>query len=97
MGPDGAKPLREQMFGSVTRPSVEPSLAIAMPDSTPTPTDPYPLPAVADEPTVAWWSSPGLIARGAIAVAVAIGALTLVGWLVGVPELRALGPGIGPR
>jgi diguanylate cyclase (GGDEF)-like protein/PAS domain S-box-containing protein len=62
------------------------------PTPTPTPTDPYPQVAVADEPPVAWWSNSGLIARVSVAFAVAIGALSLVGWLVGVPELRALGP-----
>lgn len=41
---------------------------------------------------VAWWSNPDLIARGAIGFAIVIGVLSLVGWLVGVPELRALGP-----
>ena len=65
---------------------------MAMHELTPTPTDPY-LPAVvADEPRVAWWSNPGIVARGAIAIAIIIGVLSLVGWLVDVPELRALGP-----
>ena len=60
---------------------------------TPTPTDPTPRPAVVEEPKVVWWSSPDFIARGAITIAIVIGVLSLVGWLVGVPELRALGPG----
>lgn len=46
----------------------------------------------AAEAPVAWWSSPGVIARGAIAIVLAIGLLSLVGWVAGVPELRALGP-----
>jgi diguanylate cyclase (GGDEF)-like protein/PAS domain S-box-containing protein len=33
-----------------------------------------------------------VIARVAIALAIVIGVLSLVGWMVGVPELRALGP-----
>lgn len=53
---------------------------------------PVPRAVAADTFGVAWWSNPGVIARGAIAFAIAIGVLTLVGWLVGVPELRALGP-----
>jgi diguanylate cyclase (GGDEF)-like protein/PAS domain S-box-containing protein len=58
---------------------------------TPTPTDPTPRAAV-EEPTVAWWSNPDIIARVALSFAIVIGVMTLVGWLVGVPELRALGP-----
>lgn len=59
---------------------------------TPTPTDPYPRSAIAEQPEVTWWSNPDMIARVAIAVPIVIGVLSLVGWLVGVPELRALGP-----
>jgi len=44
------------------------------------------------EPVVAWWSSSDFIAGSAVAFAIAIGVLSLVGWLVDVPELRALGP-----
>lgn len=62
---------------------------------TPTPypalTDPY-RQAIAVEAPVAWWSNPGIIARLAIALVILIGGLSLVGWLAGVPELRALGP-----
>lgn len=65
---------------------------MAMHELTPTPTDPYLPTLVADEPRVAWWSNPDIVARGAIAIALVIGVLTLVGWLVDVPELRALGP-----
>ncbi len=65
---------------------------MAMHELTPTPTDPYLLTPVADEPRVAWWSNPDIVARGAITIALVIGVLTLVGWLVDVPELRALGP-----
>jgi diguanylate cyclase (GGDEF)-like protein/PAS domain S-box-containing protein len=50
---------------------------------------PEPAPA-ADEGS--WWSNPGIIARGAIGFAIVIGVLSLLGWIVGVPELRALGP-----
>ena len=57
---------------------------------TPTPTDPYPQPAIAEPPVVAWWSNPDKIARIAITAPIAIGVLSLVGWLAGVPELRAL-------
>ena len=39
-----------------------------------------------------WWSNPDVIARVAITFAIVIGVLSLVGWMVGVPELRALGP-----
>ena len=60
---------------------------------TPTPTDPTPRPAAVEAATVAWWSNPDIIARGAITIAIVIGVMSLVGWLVGVPELRALGPG----
>jgi len=63
-----------------------------MPELTPTPTGTYPQTTVADAPIVAWWSNPGIIARVAITFAIVIGGLSLVGWLVGVPELRALGP-----
>jgi diguanylate cyclase (GGDEF)-like protein/PAS domain S-box-containing protein len=59
---------------------------------TPSPTDQTPRAAVAQGTTVAWWSDPATIARAAAAFAIVIGGLTLVGWLVGVPELRALGP-----
>ncbi len=59
---------------------------------TPTPTDPRPRPAIADEKTVAWWSNANYIARIAIGLGISIGGLSLVGWLAGVPELRALGP-----
>src|SRR5687767_12073719 len=62
-----------------------------------TPTPPYsatPIPrsSYAAEPAVAWWSNSDLITRSATAFAIAIGVLALVGWLVDVPELRALGP-----
>ncbi|HEX6942844.1 MAG TPA: GGDEF domain-containing protein [Gemmatimonadaceae bacterium] len=59
---------------------------------TPTPTDPAPRPAAADAAPVAWWSNPDVIARGAVTFALVIGVLALVGWMVDVPELRALGP-----
>jgi len=55
-------------------------------------TDPYPRPGFIAEPTITWWSNPEVIARVAIAFAIVIGVLSLVGWMVGVPELRALGP-----
>lgn len=57
-----------------------------------TPAIPPPRQVSAEEATVAWWSNPALIARGAITFAIVIGVLSLVGWLTGVPELRALGP-----
>ena len=38
------------------------------------------------------WTNPILISRTSAGVAVLIGVLALVGWTVGVPELRALGP-----
>jgi diguanylate cyclase (GGDEF)-like protein/PAS domain S-box-containing protein len=63
-----------------------------MPLPTPTATDFRPRPASADELPVAWWSNVNVIARFAIAFGIVIGGLSLVGWLVGVPELRALGP-----
>src|SRR5688500_7097401 len=59
---------------------------------TPTPTDPVPRLAAADVAPVVWWSNPSFIARGAVAFALTIGVLALVGWMVDVPELRALGP-----
>lgn len=59
---------------------------------TETPVTPVPRAAPADNLGAAWWSNPGSIARGAIAFAIMIGVLALVGWMVGVPELRALGP-----
>ena len=59
---------------------------------TPTPTDQYPRPAIVGDVPVAWWSNANYIARFAIAFGIVIGVLSLVGWLVGVPELRALGP-----
>lgn len=59
---------------------------------TPTPTTSHPRPSVADDVQVAWWSNANVIARFAIAFGIVIGGLSLVGWLVGVPELRALGP-----
>ena len=58
----------------------------------PTPTDPYPRLALAPEPVINWWTNPQVIARVAIGFAIVIGVLSLVGWMVGVPELRALGP-----
>jgi diguanylate cyclase (GGDEF)-like protein/PAS domain S-box-containing protein len=57
-----------------------------------TPTDPRLQPALTAEPQVAWWSTAGSIAQVAVAIAIGIGVLSLVGWMVGVPELRALGP-----
>ena len=57
---------------------------------TPTPIDP--VPRAAERPPVAWWSNPDIIARGAVTFALVIGVLALVGWMVDVPELRALGP-----
>jgi diguanylate cyclase (GGDEF)-like protein/PAS domain S-box-containing protein len=63
-----------------------------MPQPTPIPTDPRPRPAISEDVTVAWWSNANVIARFAIAIPIMIGVLVLVGWLVGVPELRALGP-----
>jgi len=63
-----------------------------MEHQTPTPTDPNPRLAIAEGPTVTWWSNADVIARFAITFAIVIGVLALVGWLTGVPELRALGP-----
>lgn len=48
-------------------------------------------PARAADATSAW-TNPILISRTSAGVAVLIGVLALVGWTVGVPELRALGP-----
>jgi diguanylate cyclase (GGDEF)-like protein/PAS domain S-box-containing protein len=59
--------------------------------STPTPSFTTRIPHPG-EPDVSWWSNPAVIARGAIAFALVIGVMSLVGWMVGVPELRALGP-----
>ena len=59
---------------------------------TPTPSDAFPPPTFAEKPEVSWWSNPDRIARVAITVPITIGALSLVGWLADVPELRALGP-----
>ncbi len=67
------------------------SLAIAMKDFTPAPNDAKPRPDVADV-TATRWTNPDIIARAAVAFAILIGVLSLVGWMVGVPELRALGP-----
>lgn len=58
----------------------------------PSPTDSHPRPAVAPETVITWWSNPEVFARVAIGIAIVIGVLSLVGWMVGVPELRALGP-----
>lgn len=41
---------------------------------------------------VTWWSNANVISRAAIAFGIVIGGLSLVGWLAGVSELRALGP-----
>ena len=57
----------------------------------PTPTDPRPHPAFRDRSRYAWWADPALIARGAMVLTIAIGFVSLVGWMAGVPELRALG------
>ena len=62
-----------------------------MHDHTPTPTNPSPRAARAGVAAGPWWSAPEAIARGAVAIAVVLGVLSLVGWLVEVPELRALG------
>lgn len=62
-----------------------------MHDHTPTPTYPSPREPRAGFGAGPWWSTPEAIARGAVAIAVVLGVLSLVGWLVEVPELRALG------
>jgi diguanylate cyclase (GGDEF)-like protein/PAS domain S-box-containing protein len=70
----------------------KPTPTFVVATATPTPTDPYPRPALVQAPVITWWSNPDVIARVAIAFAIVIGVLSLVGWMVGVPELRALGP-----
>jgi diguanylate cyclase (GGDEF)-like protein/PAS domain S-box-containing protein len=62
-----------------------------MQELTPTPTDAYPRAPGAGNPAGAWWSDPAIISRTLMALAVVIGVLSLVGWLAGVPQLRALG------
>ena len=59
---------------------------------TSTPTNPRPQPAIAADSSLAWWSNVNNIALVAIAIGIVVGGLSLVGWLVNVPELRALGP-----
>jgi diguanylate cyclase (GGDEF)-like protein/PAS domain S-box-containing protein len=59
---------------------------------TTTPTDPRGRTAIAADAQVSWWSNANYIARFAIGFGIVIGVLSLVGWLVDVPELRALGP-----
>lgn len=63
-----------------------------MHESTPSPTDPYPHHGVRSAAPTSWWSNPDVIARWAVVFAIAIGTLSLVGWLADVPELRSLGP-----
>ena len=69
-----------------------PTPTVAVGSFAPTPTDPDPRAAVVPRPVLTWWSNTALVARVAIGLAIVIGALSLIGWLVGVPELRALGP-----
>jgi diguanylate cyclase (GGDEF)-like protein/PAS domain S-box-containing protein len=63
-----------------------------MPHATSTPTEPRPRTARSVEAPVGWWSNANYLARFAIGFGIVIGGFSLVGWLVGVPELRALGP-----
>lgn len=63
-----------------------------MPPPTPTVTAPRPRAVLTSEELVTWWSNANYIARFAIGLGIVIGGLSLVGWLAGVAELRALGP-----
>jgi diguanylate cyclase (GGDEF)-like protein/PAS domain S-box-containing protein len=55
-------------------------------------TDPSPLLAYGEQPRISAWSNPYLVSRSAAGLAVMVGILVLIGWVAGVPELRALGP-----